>query len=101
MATRNQLVATELPSPGTVAVNIAKSVVSSPKVMSAMSLWVFGIFVCLYAAAPFPTTDEDRALFSQVSHVPRPILFSSRPRPESTPHQSNTQQRALDYHCEN
>jgi len=45
------------------AVKIAKGVVSSPKAMSMMAIWGFGIFCLLYAAAPAPTSEAEREEF--------------------------------------
>eukprot|EP00039_Didymoeca_costata_P020161 m.340276 g.340276 ORF g.340276 m.340276 type:complete len:291 (+) comp19221_c0_seq1:433-1305(+) len=55
-----------VPGPVTVLSSIGKAVASSPKAMSVLALWGFGIFVLLYAAAPAPTSEADRARFHEL-----------------------------------
>lgn len=53
----------QLPGPGEILVKTGKYIIKSPKTMSFIALWTFGLFVMLYATAPYQTTEEQRILF--------------------------------------
>eukprot|EP00041_Stephanoeca_diplocostata_P025142 m.651673 g.651673 ORF g.651673 m.651673 type:complete len:295 (-) comp22679_c0_seq5:3591-4475(-) len=58
-----QLQHVQLPGPGEILVKTGKYVINSPRAISFIAIWTFGLFVMLYASAPYQTTEEQRVLF--------------------------------------
>jgi len=61
-----QIAEVKLPGPGEILVRAGKAFVSSPKAIGSASLWFFGLWCMLYAAAPSPTTSEQRQRFNDL-----------------------------------
>eukprot|EP00040_Diaphanoeca_grandis_P020088 m.106632 g.106632 ORF g.106632 m.106632 type:complete len:306 (+) comp27739_c0_seq1:132-1049(+) len=56
---------THLPGPGELIGIAASKLLKSPKALSFLSLWIFGLFCMLYATPPFTLTDEMREEFQE------------------------------------
>lgn len=52
-----------LPGPGEIISIAASKIIKSPKAISFLSIWIFGLFCLLYATPPFTTTEEMREDF--------------------------------------
>jgi len=63
---RGEIEEFKLPGPAELAVRAGRAFAKSPKAQSYAALWMFGLFCALYASAPYPTTEEQRAEFEAI-----------------------------------